>query len=107
METERGYPMSDRTHEDDQLIIEQYERTIAELKQEAHLWQARYEEMQQVYNERPEAQQAEQLQVALESSLALQQEDQELIAAMRALLEEAQTKPSTYNWGQGNICEFC
>ena len=46
--------MSDRAHEDDQLIIEQYERTIAELKQEVYLWQARCEEVQRSYNEREE-----------------------------------------------------
>ena len=44
--------MSDRAHEDDQLIIEHYERTIAQLKQEAQLWQARCEEVQRRYDER-------------------------------------------------------
>jgi hypothetical protein len=36
------------------LLIEHYERTIASLKQEAHLWQARCEEVQRMYNEREE-----------------------------------------------------
>jgi hypothetical protein len=44
--------MSDRGHEDNQLSIEPYLRTIAQLKQEAHLWQARCEEVQCLYNER-------------------------------------------------------
>ena len=46
--------MSDRAHEDDRMNVEQYERTIAELKQEARLWQARCEELERMDNEREE-----------------------------------------------------
>jgi hypothetical protein len=46
-----------------------------------------------------------------EQQLAQAREENERLTAqnatMHALLGEAQTKPSTYNWGQGEICEFC
>ena len=80
--------MSDRTHEDDQLITERYERTIAELKQEAHVWQARYEELLHMYDERPEVQEVQQLQAALERSLSLLQQDEQQMTEARTLLDQ-------------------
>jgi hypothetical protein len=99
--------MSDRTHEDDQLIIEHYERTIAEVKQAAHLWQARCDELLRAHNERPEVQQAEKLQAALESSLAFQQEDEELFATMRGLLGEVKATEPTYYQGSSPLRKTC
>jgi hypothetical protein len=89
--------MIDRTHEDDQLIIEQYERTIAEVKRETRVWQARYEELLCLYDERPEVQEVQKLQASLESSLALLQEDEQQMVEARALLEQAERLISSHD----------
>ena len=79
------------THDDDQLIIEQYERTIAQLKEEARAWQARYDELLRIYNERPEVQEAQKLQATLDILLAMQQVDEQQLAEARTLLEQVES----------------
>lgn len=80
-------------HEDDQIMIEQYEHAIAQLRQQL----AESEHHQQ------------QLLEALESSLDLQQGDEREKAEMRALLEGlADTDPSGYGAESSTrYCPYC
>src|SRR5690348_16858025 len=82
--------MSDQAHDDDQIMIERYERTIANLEQEAKQWKAPHDELLRIYNERPEMLEVQKLQAALDTLRSLQQEDETQLSEARALLEEVE-----------------